>query len=169
MVYSILSALDVTMPVEYGEGFDRAFYRLQAAILTQTKDRRLLLWRGTSSASSPFNSMLAGSFTVWDEESVWYKSKEMDHKYSAVENFDPAVSFDLNGVMRIMVTLHPLNASQTHAFALMARRGNAYMVIVLRRIPGQVNGGRVYQRIGLKECIVNNVSSNRVPEWICVK
>ncbi|KAG9221251.1 hypothetical protein CCMSSC00406_0008914 [Pleurotus cornucopiae] len=164
MVYSILSALDVTMPVEYGEGFDRAFYRLQAAILTQTNDRRLLLWRGATSASSPFNSMLAGSFTAWDEDSVWYNSKDMDHRYSAMENFDPTVSFDSNGVMRIMVALHPLNASQTHVFALMAKRGDAYMAIVLRRC-----GGQIYQRIGLRECKVTNVSSDKAPEWVYVK
>lgn len=164
MVYSILSALDVTMPVEYGEGFDKAFYRLQAAILTQTNDRRLLLWRGTSSTSSPFNSMLAGSFTAWNEDSVWYNSKDMDHRYSTMETFDPSVSFDSNGVMRIMVTLHPLNASQTHVFALMAKRGSAYMAIVLRRC-----GGQVYQRIGLRECKVTNVSSDKAPEWVYVK
>lgn len=164
MVYSILSALDVTMPVEYGEGFDRALYRLQAAILTQTNDRRLLLWRGTTSASSPFNSMLAGAFTAWDEDSVWYKSKDMDHRYSSMEIFDPTISFDSYGVMRIMVALHPLNASQTHVFALMAKRGDAYMAIVLRRC-----GGKIYQRIGLRECKVTNVSSDKAPEWVYVK
>ncbi|KAF9490979.1 hypothetical protein BDN71DRAFT_1434296 [Pleurotus eryngii] len=47
-VYSLLSALNVNMPAEYGEGLDRAFYRLQAKILTLTKDRRFLLWQSSS-------------------------------------------------------------------------------------------------------------------------
>lgn len=58
MVYSLLSALDVNIPMEYGEGFDMAFYRLQVKLLPRTNDRRLLSWCGH--ISSPYNSMLAG-------------------------------------------------------------------------------------------------------------
>ncbi|KAG9226648.1 hypothetical protein CCMSSC00406_0006127 [Pleurotus cornucopiae] len=36
MVYSLLSALNIDIPVEYDEGFDWAFYRLQVKYLTHT-------------------------------------------------------------------------------------------------------------------------------------
>ncbi|KAF9488000.1 hypothetical protein BDN71DRAFT_1356869, partial [Pleurotus eryngii] len=46
MVYSLISALDLDIPLEYGEGFDSAFCRLQVAILTQTHYRHILSWMG---------------------------------------------------------------------------------------------------------------------------
>ncbi|KAG5221524.1 heterokaryon incompatibility protein-domain-containing protein [Salix suchowensis] len=69
MVYSILAALNIDVPIKYGEGFDKAFYRLQAKYLTETQDRRLLAWSGD--ISSPYNSMLAGNYTI-PEIPAWY-------------------------------------------------------------------------------------------------
>ncbi|KAJ8691998.1 hypothetical protein PTI98_011514 [Pleurotus ostreatus] len=68
MVYSLLAALDSNFGVEYGEGFDKAFYRLQVECLSQGGERRLLLWdpsASTNPRSSPYNSMLAGDFKMF--------------------------------------------------------------------------------------------------------
>lgn len=97
-VYSLISALNVHMPVEYGEGLDRAFYRLQAKILTLTKDRRFFLWQ--SSSSSPYHSMVARDFEAFDTI-PWYIPHRMYHSDSTF--FDSTISFASNGVTRIIV------------------------------------------------------------------
>ncbi|KAG9227068.1 hypothetical protein CCMSSC00406_0008268 [Pleurotus cornucopiae] len=64
MVYCLFAPLSIySLPVEYGEGFDSAFYRLQVECVSRSSwDRRLLLWDGTP---SPHHSMLAGSFQMF--------------------------------------------------------------------------------------------------------
>ncbi|KAF7422217.1 hypothetical protein PC9H_010373 [Pleurotus ostreatus] len=103
MVYALLAALDSDCGVEYGEGFDRAFYRLQAACLARGGERRLLLWDPSASTSprpSPYNSMLAGDFTM-------FVPRPGDDQFRApVELPDASISFDAHGAMRVMVTLH---------------------------------------------------------------
>ncbi|KAK1833626.1 heterokaryon incompatibility protein-domain-containing protein [Podospora conica] len=44
MAYSLMGLLDVNMPLLYGEGGQKAFYRLQQEFLAQTEDLSLLLW-----------------------------------------------------------------------------------------------------------------------------
>ncbi|KDQ26186.1 hypothetical protein PLEOSDRAFT_1085421 [Pleurotus ostreatus PC15] len=103
MVYALLAALDSDCGVEYGEGFDRAFFRLQAACLARGGERRLLLWDPSASAHprpSPYNSMLAGDFTM-------FVPRPGDDQFRApVELPDASISFDAHGAMRVMVTLH---------------------------------------------------------------
>ncbi|KAL4268564.1 hypothetical protein AB1N83_002505 [Pleurotus pulmonarius] len=93
MVYSVLSSLNLDIPVKYGEGFDSAFYRLQVQILSKVTDRGLLSWE--EGTPSPYNSMLAGCFTAWGHTNC-------EDVYSEYPDFDPTISFDSNGVMRIM-------------------------------------------------------------------
>ncbi len=68
MAYCLISALKVEVPVQDGEDFDTAFYRLQVECLTHSKDPRLLVWDG---ASSPCNSMLAHNFSGFPDDDRW--------------------------------------------------------------------------------------------------
>ncbi len=116
-VYSLLSALNIDIPIEYGEGFDSAFYRLQVEILTRTNDRRLLLWPG--GASSSYNSMLSGDFATLGIHPHYWISPEEIYRRSSI-TFDPTISFDSKNTMRVMVGLYPLQTSfpDQHFFAL---------------------------------------------------
>ncbi|KAL4258488.1 hypothetical protein AB1N83_010623 [Pleurotus pulmonarius] len=100
-VYCLLSALNVDIPIMYGEGLDHAFYRLQAHYLTQTYDRRCLLWPDTR--PSPWNSMLAAGFDAYSDRSIGQYRSIVD----AGSLPDPSISLDEGGVMRIMASLFP--------------------------------------------------------------
>jgi hypothetical protein len=53
IAYCLLGIFDVNMPMIYGEGKEKAFFRLQEAILETSDDQSLLAW--TASSPSPFN------------------------------------------------------------------------------------------------------------------
>ncbi len=101
-VYCLLSALDADIPIAYGEGFDSAFYRLQAHCLTRTSDRRLLCWNSHPTPSSPRNSMLAPDFEAFKVAYV-----HPIFEFRPQKSLNPSISFDACGVMRIMVSLFP--------------------------------------------------------------
>ncbi|KAL4259752.1 hypothetical protein AB1N83_009350 [Pleurotus pulmonarius] len=167
MVYSLFSALNVDIPVKYGEGFDMAFYRLQHEILLQTKDRRLLSWRGRT--SSRYNSMLAGSFS-WIAGGYWHGPEDIYAHNATPGHFDTAISFDSSGVMRIMVSLHQLHPSHTNVFALLGETRGQYVGVLLQRLPGSDGSEKVYQRVGYKECRMNHeISLDQAPEWVYIK
>lgn len=46
IVYSLLGLFDVQMPLLYGEGYTKAFYRLQEEILRRSNDYSVLAWSG---------------------------------------------------------------------------------------------------------------------------
>jgi hypothetical protein len=60
IAYCLLGLFDVNMPLIYGEGGRKAFFRLQEQILGQTTDHSLFAWRLPASSTS--NSMLLGVF-----------------------------------------------------------------------------------------------------------
>ncbi len=161
MVYSVLSSLNLDIPVKYGEGFDSAFYGLQVQILSKVTDRGLLTWE--EGTSSPYNSMLAGCFT-------WWGHTNCEDVYSEYPDFDPTISFDSNGVMRIMASLHTLHTSpaQPHAFALLGTEQftGTYVGVMLRRLPGEVP---LYRRIGLKELEYGETLPEKAPQWVYIQ
>lgn len=57
MAYSLLGLFDVNMPLLYGEGAKRAFYRLQIEIMMKMDDESLFAWTSTQELSG----MLAAS------------------------------------------------------------------------------------------------------------
>ncbi len=122
--------------------------------------------------------MLAGGFRNSDAEHVglwrWSTPSPQEIRYEDPASFDPTISFDSNGTMLIMVSLHSLHASQprTHAFALMGeysislpRPFRYYVGVLLRSLPGE----SLYERIGLKECDVSAISLAKAPEWISIR
>ncbi|KAL4257099.1 hypothetical protein AB1N83_011455 [Pleurotus pulmonarius] len=107
MVYCLLSALNINIPVEYGQGFDRAFYRFQVECLTRVPDRRFLIW--DSPSSSPYNSMLSPNMKVFNPSIYGDDVANFEGiEYSPPNPLpDASISFDADGVMRIMLSLHP--------------------------------------------------------------
>lgn len=104
-VYCILSALNVSIPVEYdttidsagaAAAFEKAFYRLLVELLTRGSDCRLFVTpKGTSSR---YNSLLPRSYS----DCGW------DFDYSCREH--PAatgISFDSDHVMKNRLSLNP--------------------------------------------------------------
>ena len=61
LAYCLVGIFDVDLTINYGEGAERAFYRLQEAIIKKTDDRNIFNWHGDSSslcsiiAKEPFN------------------------------------------------------------------------------------------------------------------
>lgn len=51
MTYCLLGLFDISMPVIYGEGFDKAFKRLQREIIQQTSDQSIFAWRADRESS----------------------------------------------------------------------------------------------------------------------
>ncbi|KAG9220317.1 hypothetical protein CCMSSC00406_0006382 [Pleurotus cornucopiae] len=109
-VYCLLSALNMDIPIKYGEGFDRAFLRLQVHYLTQTHDRQCFIWSSSSLnrveiQASPFNSMLPADF---DAYSCFPGIDRQIKAYAHIELLpDRTISFGEDSVMRIMVSLFP--------------------------------------------------------------
>ncbi|KAF7436148.1 hypothetical protein PC9H_002974 [Pleurotus ostreatus] len=160
MVYSLLAVLNIEIPIKYGEGFDKAFYRLQVIYLTQTQDRRLLAWPGD--ISSPYNSMLAGNYKIpaWYDPQITYPGC----------HFSPNIYFNSNCEMRIMVSLHQLHASPSkpHFFAPLGENTltGTYVGVLLR----YHRAGRVYQRIGLQTLKKSEISlESKAPQWVLIK
>jgi hypothetical protein len=78
LAYCMLGLFDVNMPLLYGEGLRKAFYRLQIEILRESTDQSLLAWHVTSLvpvpgspggalASHPLNFAKAGNIETFVE------------------------------------------------------------------------------------------------------
>ncbi|KAJ8506960.1 hypothetical protein ONZ45_g10611 [Pleurotus djamor] len=59
--YCLAGLLGITLPTAYGEGADRALYRLQVACAGESDDRNIFLWDYRNNRASRFNSMLPGN------------------------------------------------------------------------------------------------------------
>ncbi|KAJ8495124.1 hypothetical protein ONZ45_g12992 [Pleurotus djamor] len=59
--YCLVGLLDILLPIAYGEGVERALYRLQVACAEQSDERNIFLWDYTCNNPSSFNSMLASN------------------------------------------------------------------------------------------------------------
>jgi len=67
IAYCLLGVFDVNIPLLYGEGEEKAFLRLQEAILKSTEDNSIFLWRSTEEETieRPFWGLLAKSPTYF--------------------------------------------------------------------------------------------------------
>ncbi|KAL4259300.1 hypothetical protein AB1N83_010871 [Pleurotus pulmonarius] len=98
-VYCLFSLLDAPreLTVDYGEGFDRAFYRLLKECLTYSGDRQILTRRGRD--SSPYNSLLPASMSLRTP----LKSEPVLPEFDPESRFDPEIRFDPDGTITLMV------------------------------------------------------------------
>ncbi|KAF4604469.1 hypothetical protein EYR40_003243 [Pleurotus pulmonarius] len=108
MSYCLLGLLDIQMPIAYGEGPERAFFRLQVECIRFVDDRSLFLWNGPRSR---WNSMFAGvpsAFKDFPKDLGDPRSLSSNHlfkHYQHKKGMDPSFSLTNCG-LRIMVALH---------------------------------------------------------------
>ncbi|KAH9941498.1 hypothetical protein B0H21DRAFT_752596 [Amylocystis lapponica] len=90
VAYSLIGLFDVSLMPAYGEG-EKAFYRLQLAIMERSRSFKLLMWDGEASRE---HSMIAGSpdcFTntppVYRHPPVWVRDvgNRYGHKWSILD------------------------------------------------------------------------------------
>lgn len=142
MAYCLFSAVKVDIPVQDGEDFDTAFYRLQVECLVHSKDPHLLVWDGPS---SPYNSMLAHDFSGFPDDDRWVGA----WGYRRLE-----VNF-ASGAMRIRARLIPGVLSpcppQSHIFMCVITTSNVDIIkvvgVVLERLPGFKSPYPTYRRV----------------------
>jgi hypothetical protein len=83
--YCLLGLLDINMPLLYGEG-EKAFVRLQEAILSASDDISLLGW-GWNSPSAHIRSLLAKSpaaFFGYPRENMRWRNRQIRKKHTTV-------------------------------------------------------------------------------------
>ncbi len=125
MSYCLLGLLDIQIPIAYGEGEERAFYRIQVECSHHVEDRSLFLWNG---GRSRWNTMFA------DHPSAFYDSKAHPGDPRSLSSnclfsphsgrtLDPSFTLTNCG-LRIMVALHDVKfvsvttKSERHTYVL---------------------------------------------------
>ncbi|KAJ8503075.1 hypothetical protein ONZ45_g11171 [Pleurotus djamor] len=123
--YCVLGLLGIILTAAYGEGRERAFYRLQVACAEQANERNIFIWDGELGQPSRFSSMLprdpvdSSHFKVRSGRSaVHQEAMEVDatelwtaHLYGDIANHvDLSFGFT-NAGLRIAVTLHDLEST----------------------------------------------------------
>jgi hypothetical protein len=61
MAYCLLGLFEINMPLLYGEGGEKAFFRLQEEIIKQSVDRTIFIWQDSPATQNTFQGMLARS------------------------------------------------------------------------------------------------------------
>ncbi|KAJ8494957.1 hypothetical protein ONZ45_g13051 [Pleurotus djamor] len=120
--YCLAGLLGITLPTAYGEGADRALYRLQTTCAEESDDRSIFLWAHKNNRPSRFNSMLPGNpfgalldhdhilpgtesrITSVTAEGLWDYVPEINVN-TVCAHVDHTFAFT-NGGLRISVILH---------------------------------------------------------------
>ncbi|KAL0947308.1 hypothetical protein HGRIS_013427 [Hohenbuehelia grisea] len=116
MAYCLVGLLDLQLAPAYGEGLDRAFYRLQVECAQRTDDRSMFLWTGSR---SPWNSMFPSHPSAFGNISqVTFHPDDVltaDSLFGAADAwtvYDPSLNFTNCG-LRMMVSLHDVLVAET--------------------------------------------------------
>ncbi|KAJ8495213.1 hypothetical protein ONZ45_g12944 [Pleurotus djamor] len=117
--YCLIGLLDITLPIDYGEGADRALYRLQVTCAEHSDDRNIFLWDYKTTHPSQFNSMLPQNpfkipFTMsrlsgvpTDQKIVSIEGEGLWKYARYMHGIDHTFAFT-NGGLRISVILHDI-------------------------------------------------------------
>ena len=75
MAYCLLGIFNISMPILYGEGLDKAFRRLQMEIMQSSFDQTLFAWRGSYDgsgllATSPHDFRHVPDLRLWNPASL---------------------------------------------------------------------------------------------------
>ncbi|KAL0952521.1 hypothetical protein HGRIS_006782 [Hohenbuehelia grisea] len=107
MAYCLIGLLDVQLAIAYGEGLERAFFRLQVECAMQMRDRDLFMWTGSSSKWNSMFAKLPSAFSTKPESSVTATYLNSQVQIDTIP-FDPTVNLTNHG-LRIAVILYELN------------------------------------------------------------
>ncbi|KAJ8522665.1 hypothetical protein ONZ45_g790 [Pleurotus djamor] len=104
MAYCLVGLLGLQLPIIYGEGYQGAFYRLQAEVIQRSEDRGIFFWTGTPSS---VNSMLAATVAEFQEPIPWdHKLGVAVHAHSAL-SYDPTITLTNFGI-RLVIPIYPV-------------------------------------------------------------
>ena len=84
IAYCLLGIFDVNMPLLYGEGQERAFYRLQQEILRTSSDQTIFVWSNHLSGgglSSSIDNALASSPSCFNSHTSYEVARSLNDTY----------------------------------------------------------------------------------------
>lgn len=154
IAYCLLGLFDVNIPLLYGEGREKAFKRLQEALIKESNDESIFAWCPRERNESSLKSILA------DHPSDFADSKEI-LSFSSFKQCGTLHRYDLtNAGLRISL---PLFKRQLFYYALLRCVDNCHrkklVVLPLR----QLSGSNEYERAGFMETVDMPSPST---EWI---
>ncbi|KAK7462449.1 hypothetical protein VKT23_008048 [Stygiomarasmius scandens] len=138
--YSLMGIFGVSMPPLYGEGFEKAFMRLQQEIIKYSGDRSIFAWISDNSwqprglfARSPYEFRASGKVTISDSDAIGNKSP---------------FSFGNNG-LHIHLPLEPTDESGVSLASLNCRTESdgSYISVYLRSQGGHYVRDRADQLV----------------------
>jgi hypothetical protein len=165
IAYCLLGVFDVNIPLLYGEGEEKAFLRLQEAILKSTDDESIFLWCSTEAetTSEPFWGLLAKS------PSYFSRSPDIGFPLTmAIATNTPATLTGRGVNVEFLLALIPNDVSQSiYSTLIFVDGGKRAYGILLQKL--SYSGGQ-FARVGadiLLE-IDNNmkINSSKLPHRI---
>lgn len=111
IAYCLLGLLGVNMPLLYGEGAEKAFYRLQQAFLQISDDETLFAWAADAEdiAPKPYWGLLAPSPRYFRHSGNYIIPRFKTHRHGRPVDMT-------NGGLRISFTVQPLGDAKDHLF-----------------------------------------------------
>jgi Heterokaryon incompatibility protein (HET) len=157
MAYSLMGLFDIHMPILYGEGLDKSFYRLQLEIIKLSADQSIFAWRSSTELTA--SSLLAGKPSAFaDSQSIVPSSLGL-HDHPSQKQFVMT-----NVGLRVNLRLTQSKYSRNHSYVaeLMCHRTSKShpegerIQILLSRVLGGSKGllsgseaihGQLYRRV----------------------
>lgn len=111
IAYCLLGLVGVNMPLLYGEGAGRAFYRLQQSFLQTSDDETLFAWTADADdiASKPYWGLLAPSPRYFRHSGTYTVPRFKTHRHGRPVEMT-------NGALRISFTAQPLGDVKEHLY-----------------------------------------------------
>jgi hypothetical protein len=165
IAYCLLGVFDVNIPLLYGEGEEKAFLRLQEAILKSTDDESIFLWCSTEAetTSEPFWGLLAKS------PSYFSRSPDIAAPCTMTIASNTPATLTGRGVnVEFLLALIPNDVSQsTYSTIIFVDGGKRAYGILLQKL--SYSGGQ-FARVGVDILleIDNNmkINSSKLPHRI---
>jgi hypothetical protein len=165
IAYCLLGVFDVNIPLLYGEGEEKAFLKLQEAILKSTDDQSIFLWCSTEAetTSEPFWGLLAKS------PSLFSRSPDIEAPCTMTIATNTPATLTGRGVnVEFLLALIPNDVSQSiYSTIIFADGGKQAYGILLQRL--SYSGGQ-FARVGVDILleIDNNmkINSSKLPRRI---
>ncbi|KAH6887481.1 heterokaryon incompatibility protein-domain-containing protein [Thelonectria olida] len=133
MAYCLMGIFDVNMPLLYGEGPEKAFYRLQQEIITASDDQSILLWHESPGADfAGFTPTLAQHPSWFRNSGALVKNASEPHTRNLIAN---SIGLEMGVILvpcQVHVDIkHPGQPSQT-------RRISCFLAVLACHADGNV-------------------------------